>query len=131
MEGLDINYEELKEMDIEEAKSIVSELCNECFLEDVCGEVNGVMYSVEIVEEGSWDDEGKYQYKSDTGVLRSIDKDWNVIDKFDIAVTSDIVRSGSYYSDYYYDYGELQVQKIVQKIIPEQIIPEHTIVVLE
>ena len=38
-------------------------------------------------------------------------------------------RSGSYFSDYYYDYDPLQVDQLVQKVIPQQIIPERTIVV--
>lgn len=50
---------------------------------------------------------------------------------FDIAVTSEITRSGSYFTDYNYDYEDLKVNKIIKKIIPQQIIPERTVVTLE
>ena len=50
---------------------------------------------------------------------------------FDIAVTSEITRSGSYFTDYNYDYEDLEVNKIIKKVIPQQIIPERTVVTLE
>lgn len=78
--------------------------------------------------ESNWDDQGKYQYKDVTGILCEILEDGSVT-KYDIAVTQYITRSGSYFSDYYYDYDPLQVDQLVQKVIPQQIIPERTIVV--
>ena len=49
---------------------------------------------------------------------------------FDIAVTSEITRSGSYFSEYNYEYDKLVVNKIIKKVIPKQIIPERTVVTL-
>lgn len=33
-----------------------------------------------------------------------------------------VTRSGSYFSDYYYEYAPLQVNQLAQKVIPQQII---------
>ncbi|MDE7425725.1 MAG: hypothetical protein K2N51_18860 [Lachnospiraceae bacterium] len=128
---LELNYDELTEMSLEEAKRIVGEFNNESFLEDISDEVNGVNYGVKVLEEGSWDDEGKYQYKTDVGVLCEYDEKWKIVKMFDIAVTSQITRNGSYFSDFNYDYEDLEVNKIIKKVIPKQIIPERTVVTLE
>lgn len=64
-------------------------------------------------------------------MLCEFDDKWNVVKMFDIAVTSEITRSGSYFTDYNYDYEDLKVNKIIKKIIPQQIIPERTVVTLE
>lgn len=82
---------------------------------------------LDIVKEDNWDDQGKYQYKDATGILYKIAEDSSII-KYDIAVTQYITRSGSYFSDYNYEYEPLQVDQLVQKVIPQQIIPERTIV---
>lgn len=50
---------------------------------------------------------------------------------FDIAVTSKITRSGSYFSEYNYEHENLKVNKIIKKVIPQQIIPERTVATLE
>lgn len=131
MVELKLNYDELTEMSLEEAKKIVGEFDNENFLEDIGEEVNGSNYGVKVLDEGNWVDEGKYQYRTDIGVLCEFDGKWNVVKMFDIAVTSEITRSGSYFTDYNYDYDDLGVNKIINKVIPKQIIPERTVVTLE
>lgn len=128
---LELNYDELVEMSLEDAKRIVEEFNNESFLEDIREEVNGINYGVKILDEGSWDDEGKYQYKTDVGVLCEYDEKWKIVKMFDIAVTSQITRNGSYFSDYNYDYEDLEVNKIIEKVIPKKVIPERTVVTLE
>ena len=128
---LELNYDELVEMSLKDAKKIIEEFNNKSFLEDIGEEVNGTNYGVKVLDEGSWDDEGKYQYRTDIGVLCEYDEKWNVVKIFDIAVTSQITRSGSYFSDYNYDYEKLEVNKIIKKVIPKQIIPERTVVTLE
>lgn len=130
MVELKLNYDELTEMSLEDAKKIIGEFDNESFLEDIGDEVNGVNYGVKILNEGDWIDEGKYQYRTDVGVLCEFDDKWNIVKMFDIAVTSQITRSGSYFSDYNYDYEKLAVNKIIKKVIPQQIIPERTVVTL-
>lgn len=131
MVELKINYDELTEMSLEDAKKIVGEFDKDCSLEDIGEEVNSVNYGVKVFVEGDWIDEGKYQYRTDIGVLCEYDEKWNVVKMFDIAVTSEITRSGSYFTDYNYDYEDLEVNKIVKKVIPEQIIPERTVITLE
>lgn len=128
MEGLNINFEELEHMNLEEAKKIVSHFNNEDDFEELGAMIDGIEYGLKIVDETNWDDQGKYQFKDVTGVLCKILENDSVT-KYDIAVTQYITRSGSYFSDYYYDYDPLQVDQLVQKVIPQQIIPERTIVV--
>lgn len=128
MEGLNVNFEELGHMDLEEAKKIVSHFNNEDDFEELGATIDGIEYGLKIVDETDWDDQGKYQYKDVTGILCEILEDGSVT-KYDIAVTQYITRSGSYFSDYYYQYDPLQVDQLVQKVIPQQIIPERTIVV--
>lgn len=131
MVELKLNYDELIKISLENAKKIVGEFDKECFLEDIGEEVNGTNYGVMVLDEGKWLDGGKYQYKTDIGVLCEFDDKWNVVKMFDIAVISRVSRSGSYFSDYNYDYEKLKVKKIIQRVIPKQIIPERTVVTLE
>ena len=130
MVELKLNYDELDEMSLEDAKKIVGEFDNESFLEDIGEEVNGNNYGIKVLDEGDWIDEGKYQYRTDIGVLCEFDDKWNVVKMFDIATVSEITRSGSYFSEYNYEYDNLVVNKIIKKVIPKQIIPEKTVVTL-
>lgn len=131
MVELKLNYDELTEMSLEDAKKIVGEFDNESCLEDIGEEVNGTNYGVKVIDEGDWIDEGKYQYRTDIGVLCEFDDKWNVVKMFDIVAVSEITRSGSYFSEYNYEYDNLVVNKIIKKVIPKQIIPERTVVTLE
>ena len=128
---LALNYDELVEMSLDDAKKIAGEFDNQSFLEEIGKEVNGVNYGVKVIDGGDWIDEGKYQYRTDVGVLCEYDENWNVVKIFDIAITSDIIRSGSYFSDYNYEYDKLKINKIIKKVIPKQIIPERTIITIE
>lgn len=127
---LDVNFEELEHMDLEEAKKIVNHFDNEGWYEELGATVNGVEYGLDIVDDGDWDDQGKYQYKDVTGVLCKISEDGSVT-KYDIAVTQYITRCGSYFSEYYYEYEPLQVDQLVLRVIPQQIIPKRIIVTFE
>ena len=127
MMEFNIKFEELEHMDLEEAKEIVSHFDNEDWYEELGATIDGVEYGLDIVDVGDWIDGGKYQYKDVTGILCRTSEDDSVTE-YDIAVTQYITRSGSYFSDYYYEYDQLQVNQLVQKIIPQQIIPERTIV---
>lgn len=131
MVELELNYDVLTEMPLEDAKKIIGEFDNESFLEDIGEEVNGTNYGVKVLVEGDWIDEGKYQYRTDIGVLCKFDEKWNIVKMFDIAVTSEITRNGSYFSEYNYDYEKMKLNKIVKKVIPQQIIPERTVITLE
>ena len=114
-------------MDLEEAKEIVNHFDNEDWYEELGAIIDGVEYGLDIVDESNWDDQGKYQFKDVTGILCRISEDGSVT-KYDIAVTQYITRCGSYFSEYNYEYAPLQVDQLVQKVIPQQIIPERTIV---
>lgn len=127
---LNVNFEELTHMDLGEAKKIVSYFDNEDWYEELGATVDGVEYGLDIVDDENWDDQGKYQCKDVTGILVKISEDDSVT-KYDIAVTQYITRSGSYFSEYNYEYEPLQVDQLVQKVIPQQIIPERTIVTLK
>lgn len=124
---LNVNFEELTHMDLEEAKKIVSHFDNEDWYEELGATVDGVEYGLDIIDDENWDDQGKYQCKDVTGILFKISEDDSVT-KYDIAVTQYITRSGSYFSEYNYEYEPLDVRQLVQKVIPQQIIPERTIV---
>lgn len=127
MTEINVNFKELVHMDLEEAKKIVNHFDNEDWYEELGATIDGTEYELDIVEEGDWDDQGKYQYKDVTGILYKITEDSSII-KYDIAVTQYITRSGSYFSEYDYEYEPLEVRQLVQKVIPQQIIPERTIV---
>lgn len=125
-----VNFEELEHMDLDEAKKVVSYFDNEDWYEELGATIDGVEYRLEIVNDGDWDDQGKYQYKDVTGVLCKTSEDGSVT-KYDIAVTQYITRSGSYFSEYYYEYEPLQVNQLVLRVIPQQIIPKRIIVTFE
>lgn len=127
MVELNVNFEELEHMDLDEAKKIISHFNTEEDCEDLYANIDGVEYEIYIVDESDWDDQGKYQYKDATGLLCKVSED-NSVTKYDIAVTQYITRCGSYFSEYNYEYAPLQVDQLVQKIIPQQIIPERTVV---
>lgn len=138
-----ITVKELKECKnatedlIETVKEEIEDACSAFdernYLEDGFEfEKDGVSYSVIEVAEGDWDDQGKYQYQDLTYQLVSFDKsvepfayDKNIIDKFDVFLNLSVIRSGSYFSDYYYQYETPEVQIAKIKHIPEQIIPAH------
>lgn len=95
-------------------------------------ELNNINYDVICVYESNWDDEGKYQYQNITYQLVSFDNkkdDYpnksNIIDKFNLFFDLPVTRSGSYFTDYYYEYDSPKIyrQKIIH--IPEKIIPAH------
>lgn len=130
MVELNVNFEELEHMDLEEAKKIVSYFDNEDWYEELGAIIDGVEYGLDIVDESNWDDQGKYQFKDVTGILCRISEDGSVT-KYDIAVTQYITRCGSYFSEYNYEYAPLQVDQLVLRVIPQQIIPKRIIVTFE
>ena len=88
--------------------------------------IEGVKYSItEFNDDEEWIDEGKYQYSSQSARICSLDKDDNVLEKFDFWIEQDITRSGSHFSEYYYEYDNIKLFKIEKVIVPEVIIPEH------
>ena len=128
-----VNYDELVKMDLEQAKEIVSCFNYNDWLEYATCKNDSGIYEVIITNEGDWKDCGIHQRRTDIGLLFKIDKNAKIT-VYDIAVTQDIIRSGSYFSCYNYKFNPLQVnkviQKVIQKVIPQQVIPERTVVTI-
>ncbi len=124
-----VNFEELKHMDLEEAKEIVKQFDKVTWLEDAGCAIDGENYTTMFLGESEWDDGGKYQYKEEYGLLCKLDNDYTVIEKYDVCVVNDITRSGSYFSGYNYE-NEFRAEQIVKKVIPEVVIPEHTVITI-
>ena len=107
-------------------------------LENFCLEVDGTNYGLYCVEEGDWDDEGKYQYQYNLYQLSSFNKDIknylcdkSLIDKYNLFVGQCVTRCGSYFSDYYYEYDKPDVSVAYVEHIPEVVIPAHNEVKLK
>ena len=95
-------------------------------------EYNKASYGFFVIDESSWDDEGKYQFQNITYQLVSYDPTNigypcgdNVLDKFDLILTMSVTRSGSYFSNYEYFYDKPILSIVEIEHIPEQIIPAH------
>lgn len=95
-------------------------------------EHDGISYSVIEVDESSWDDEGKYQYQDITYQLVSYNReiesypcDESIIDKYDLFFDLPVTRSGSYFSDYLYEYDRPVISRGIIEHIPVKIIPAH------
>lgn len=129
LEFENVNYEELKHMDLEEAKEIVKQFDEVTWLEDTGCVINGEKYSTEALLESNWDDGGKYQYKEEYGLLCKLDDNRNVIEKYDVCIVNGITISGSYFTEYDYE-NEFRAEQIVKKVIPEVVIPEHTVITI-
>ena len=95
-------------------------------------EHDGISYSVIEVDESSWDDEGKYQYQNITYQLVSYNPeiesypcDESIIDKYNLFFDLPVTRSGSYFSDYFYEYNKPVIRRGTIEHIPVKIIPAH------
>ena len=94
-------------------------------LDDFSYTKDGKIYGFKEVGDDSWDDQGKYQYKYEEGQLMEMDKRYVEIELFPFGVTRSVSRSGSYFSDYYYDKDKYEMFEITSVEIPEVIIPAH------
>lgn len=72
---------------------------------------DGTKYSWKIVDDGDWVSEGKYEYSD---VVVQVTKGDEALDLFLLQNAS---RSGSYYSDYYYQYESPDLVERKEKII--------------
>lgn len=95
-------------------------------MEDFVFLYDGKNYSFELISESSWDDQGKYQYQDIDYILKDeSDNYMNILAKVGV------IRSGSYFSEYYYEYDVPTLYIITTKTEPEVIIPEHEVIVYE
>lgn len=95
-------------------------------------EIDGVSYGVMEEDESEWIDEGKCSYSDKTYQLVSYDKniseyicDESIINKFDLFINQNFSRSGSYFSDYDYQYYSPTIQIAIIDKVPEKVIKEH------
>lgn len=99
---------------------------------------DGINYALIEVYEDSISDEGKYQYGGEIYQLVEFDKaiasypcEKSITKKFNLFVRENWSRSGSYFSDYYYEYEEPSLFSYEVTIVPEVVIPEHEEVVVK
>jgi len=94
--------------------------------------INGVDYGFISIEEGGWEDDGKYSFTTDYFQLVSFNCEEikypcckNIIDKLNFFASVDASRTGSYYTGYYYNYDEPEYFKGFISHVPEVVIPAH------
>lgn len=109
------NFEDLAEMELDKAKEIIGDFEEKCGLEDVAVEYNGKKYGVDIIQKGDWIDDGKHKHKKDIGILCKYNENWEIEKRYNIAVTQNISWTGSYYSEYRYEYSQPEMCKIIKK----------------
>jgi len=110
-------------MNIKLFSKIVKKLGNTS-LEDFECTYDGKIYGFKDIGDDKWDDEGKYQYKTEQGQLIEMNDKYKEIQAF--GVSRSIQRSGSYFTEYNYDYEPYEFYQIKQVLIPEKIILAHT-----
>jgi hypothetical protein len=86
--------------------------------------------------ESSWEDQGKYQYQESIGQLVAWDLnkakypcDKSIVERYNLFGTVNCSRSGSYFSEYYYNYDEIHLFKYEIKHVEEIVVPAHDTVV--
>jgi len=111
-------------MDINLFSKIVKKLDNQDF-EDFEYTYNNKIYGFKDITEDSWEDDGKYQYKTEQGQLIEMDDRYREIQSFNFGVSRSVQRSGSYFTDYHYEYEPYEFFELKEVLIPEVIIPAH------
>lgn len=74
-------------------------------------EMDGHVYDLKEVHDNGWDDEGKYQHRQ---LVSEVIEDGEPTGILLSQITS---RSGSYYSDYYYDHHAPELVRKEEKVI--------------
>lgn len=92
----------------------------------------GTKYALVDLGDNDWENDGKYQNRYYSYQLVSFDDsktsypcDSNILDEYDISIDMCGSRTGSYYSEYYYDYDEPEFYRIKKVVVPEVVIPKH------
>lgn len=100
--------------------------------------LENIRLSVVEIETTKWEDEGKYQYSCTTyqlvlydSILYNYPCDKNIVEEFNLYFNLPITRSGSYFSDYDYNYDRPIVLQKKTIHVPEKIIPAHDEVKME
>jgi len=111
-------------MDINLFSKIVKKLGKQDF-EDFEYTYYNKIYGFKDISGDSWDDQGKYQYKYEQGQLIEMDENYKEIKLFRFGVSRSIQRSGSYFTDYHYEYEPYEFFELKEVLIPEVIIPAY------
>jgi len=127
---IDIKLEDLKTINKELINKILNEVDGDSGIDDSTIEVEGKTYGFKIIDNTEWQDDGrgKYFFKEYTGLLCLYDDDYNIVEEYNVISTQGISRSGSYYTDWNYEYETPTYNQACKEVIPEQIIPEHVII---
>ncbi|HID0768063.1 TPA: hypothetical protein ACXDAZ_002592 [Clostridium botulinum] len=94
-------------MNLQEIGKRVIDECGSEDLECYNGfEIDGITYALEQIEEEDWISGGKYECSSNVFRIGISNKEcaWKVDKPLDLYIKQDVSRTGSYYSDYFYDY---------------------------
>lgn len=102
-------------------------------LEDVSSITkDGISYSLIEIHSSDWIGGGKYEDKTVTYQLVSFDEkiasypcEANIFYYYDVILTQGISRTGSHYTDWYYEYEEPDMKLMYLEDVPEVIIPAH------
>jgi len=94
-------------------------------LENFTYTYNNKIYGFKNIGDDNWDDQGKYQYKTEQGQLIEMDENYQEIQSFNFGISRSVQRNGSYFTDYNYDYDPYEMFEIKEVLVPEVIIPAH------
>ena len=102
------------ELDIQEIKRVIEEVVVEWDYEGEDLEEMSIAYDKDetkviefaTVEEGKWDDEGKYQYQDNIFQVLLTDENRENYTNTDVFYRQSVDRSGSYFSHYEYTYSK-------------------------
>lgn len=106
-------------------------------LDELMFDHNGERFTLCEHECTPWDDDGKYSFRTEYYQLCSYNPDienylcdQSKTGEYDILVSIGATKSGSYFSEYYYEYSDITIEKVKLSHVPEVVIPEHDEVVL-
>ena len=129
---MDINLKELMKIDKELLKKIVNRI-GEDDVEDLTIEVDGKNYGFLCIEDDVWEDDGRGKYFSKCsryllGLFGEGDDRWKLVEKYNVIALQCVTKTGSYYTDWHYEYDRPTFSYACEEVVPEQIIPAHTVV---
>jgi len=101
-------------------------------------ELNGLSYAFCEVKTDEIVSDGKYENGGNTYQLLEFDKTIisypctkSITNTYDLLVYVGFSRTGSYYTDWYYEYDKPELQRVKVATVPEEVIPEHDEVCVE
>ena len=101
-------------LNIEKIKDILANISAECAEDDVV-ELDGIKYYLEEKEDKGWKSEGKWE--TNYYIYELICDDGDDILPTGVFIGQGRSRSGSYYSEYYYEFEELEIVEQVEETI--------------